>query len=114
MGVVSRFLALRRSFLHWLIVAADPFHRITRGAHVMLPCATAWPGFQSEVSVGVTPRALVLQPGVCGALQSKYWKAASPGPVSGAFSDCRAQYMLCSWCLCGVERGYCFFVIPGS
>ena len=43
----------------------------------------------------------------CGALQAKYWKAASPGPVSCIFSDCRAQCMLCSWCLCGVECGYC-------
>ena len=33
-----------------------------------------------------TFRVFVLQSGVRGALQAKYWKAASPGPISGVFS----------------------------
>ena len=37
----------------------------------------------------------VLQPGVCGALQAKYWKAASPGPISDD-SSVRRAIMLCA------------------
>ena len=33
-----------------------------------------------------TMRVIALQPGVRGALQAKYWKAASPGPISDVFS----------------------------
>ena len=73
-----------------LSVAADLSHRIIRGAHEMLSLVrTAWLGVQSEVSDGTNSARVVLQPGVRGALQAKYWKAASPGPISGVLLDCR-------------------------
>ena len=42
--------------------------------------------FSLRYLVVPTLRVYVLQPGVRGALQAKYWKAASPGPISGVFS----------------------------
>ena len=75
----------------WLSVAADPFHRIIGVAHGLLfQVRTAWRCGQPEVSDGTKLCAFCLVPGVRGALQAKYWKAASPGPISDVFSVCCA------------------------
>ena len=66
----------------------SPFTGSVAGAHEMRSLErTAWLCVQPEVSGGTdSMRVYVLQTGVRGTLQAKYWEAASPGPISGVFS----------------------------
>ena len=70
---------------------------------------------QPKVFDGTNSARAVLQPGVRGALQAKYWEAASPGPIS-AVSSVRFVIIMCAaGVCCGTIFDYgCSCVTPGS
>ena len=82
---------LDRVFLCWLPVAAISFlGMVFCGAHEKLR-EQHGPLLSLRYLMVPSSVGFVLQPGDRGALQAKYWKAASPGPVRNA------TITLCRW-----------------